>query len=99
VKTALCDCLVIWYRNSKIIAVELKGGAGDATRSIEQIRGGAKFIEEQEIDLSSVSFIPLIATGKGDKFEIRQISEATVRYRGRNIPIERVKCGASLDTY
>jgi hypothetical protein len=91
----LCDCLVFWEDGASEIAcsIELKAGTPDVAEAAEQLQAGARIVEELVAECEGVEFFPILASGNMTMPEMKVLERRKVRFRGRDFPIIRLKCG------
>jgi hypothetical protein len=94
----LCDCLVLWSRNGRLVAaaIELKSGSVDASIVRDQLQGGANLIDELARDLRPMQFFPILASVKMKAIELRAFKRFRIRFRGMDYRPIIVGCGNQL---
>lgn len=91
-------------RNLAVVLIELKSGTFKTSTVAGQLQSGADFVtelfgklpKEVEAALSTleVTCVPTLFHGKRiDRFELRELERAKVRFLNRNAAIKRRKCG------
>jgi hypothetical protein len=98
----LADGIVFWSpadnADECAAAVELKGGRVDVTVAAGQLQNGAALIDDLSHGVPGVMFTPILAIRQLDVMDLMMVERATVRFRGREHKIVRVRCGADLGT-
>lgn len=81
-----------------IVPMELKKGDVDVSEVAKQLQGGANVADRIIPNGASMNFIPIVASGNFSKHEQRQLRNRSnnVRFRGRSVTVQRIKCGTSL---
>ena len=108
ISTKRCDYILFCgnasQKNLIVVLVELKSGTFKAPRVIDQLQGGANFVAEMfgklpekvnaALNTLEITCIPMLFHGKGiDRFQLRELERAKVRFLSRNTAIKRNKCG------
>lgn len=93
----LCDCLVFVARGAQRVAaaIELKGKHPDVPDAVEQLQGGAERIEEL-LEGESAAFFAVLATSGLGTTEAKILQRRSVRFRGKDYPIQKTHCSGSL---
>ena len=94
-----CDYIFIGGTdNAWVVPIELKKGAFNFSQVVKQLRAGAQFAETI-CEGFQVRFRPVVASGavnqKKSRRDLRNKS-TLIRFRGRNMSFERIRCGDSL---
>jgi len=87
-----------------VALIELKSGTFKTPAVAEQLQGGADFVTEMfkklpaeanaTLNTLEITCVPVLFHGKGiDKFQLRELERAKIRFRSRNTAIKRSKCG------
>lgn len=108
ITTKRCD-YILFYRDDTqnrltIVLIELKSGTFKTPAITDQLQGAADFVtevfeklpEEANKTLSTlkITCIPILFHGKGiDRFQLRELERAKVRFFRQNTTIQRRKCG------
>ena len=95
----LCDLLFAWEKGSGATLsapLELKGGHVDVSHVRKQLQNGADIIDGllKGID---VSLTPILVHQKITTAESRMLEREKVSFRGRKLPISRVRSEAKVD--
>ena len=103
-----CDYVIFCEDTSQsnliVVLIELKSGTFKTSTVTNQLQGAANFVtgifeqltEEAKSALSALEIIcvPALFHGKGiDRFQLRELERAKVRFLSRNTAIKRSKCG------
>ena len=94
-----CDCLLFEESENGVgraIPIELKSGRIRASEVIEQLQAGARAIENLVPRRIDVQLQPLLAYGEIPKGERAALNNRMVRFRGKGIRIDKIRCGAQL---
>ena len=94
-----CDHIFIGGNsNAWVVPIELKKDAFKVSQVVNQLRAGAQFAETT-CEGFQVRFRPVVASGavnqKKSRRDLRNKS-TLIRFRGRNMSFERIRCGDSL---
>ena len=108
INTKRCD-YVIFYEDTPqnslvVVFIELKSGGFKTPAITDQLQKGADFVTEMFGKLSEeansvlstleITCVPVLFHGKGiDRFQLRELERAKVRFRSQNTAIKRRKCG------
>ena len=81
-----------------VVPMELKKGDADISEVAKQLQGGANVADRIVPHDASTQFIPVVASSKFSKQERQQLRNKSnnVRFRGRSVIVQRIKCGTSL---
>ncbi len=90
--------------NLVVALIELKSGTFKTPAVAGQLQGGADFVTEMFGKLSKeansvlstleITCVPVLFHGKGiDRFQLRELERAQIRFLNRNTAIKRSKCG------
>ena len=81
-----------------VVPMELKKGSVDISEVAKQLQGGSNVADRIIPHDASMNFIPVVASGNFSKHEQRQLRNRSnnVRFRGRSVIIQRIRCGDSL---
>lgn len=90
--------------NLVVVLIELKSGTFKTSTVTDQLQKGAEFVSEMFGKLSKeasaalntleITCVPALFHGKGiDRFQLRELERAKIRFRSRNAAIKRSKCG------
>lgn len=108
--TKRCDYVLFCgdasQRNLAVVLIELKSGTFKTSTVAGQLQSGADFVTElfgklpKEMEAAlrtlEVTCVPALFHGKRiDRFELRELERAKVRFLNRNAAIKRRKCGES----
>lgn len=106
--TKRCDYILFCGNASQsnlvVALIELKSGTFKTPAVAEQLQGGADFVTEMfkklpakvnaTLNTLEITCVPVLFHGKGiDKFQLRELERAKIRFRSRNTAIKRSKCG------
>ena len=106
--TKRCDYVLFCgnasQRNLIVALIELKSGTFKSPEVADQLQGGADFVTEMfgklpkkantALNTLEITCIPVLFHGKGiDRFELRELERAKIRFLSRNSTIKRRKCG------
>ena len=106
-RTKRCDYIIFCgktpYTNLLVILIELKGGGFKTPEITAQLQKGADFVteifeelpEEVKSVLSTIEItcVPVLFHGKGiDRFQLRELERAKVRFSNQKPTIKRCKC-------
>ena len=108
INTKRCD-YILFYTDTlqnclTIVLIELKSGTFKTPAVTDQLQGAADFVtemfgklpEEANTTLRTLepTCVPVLFHGKGiDRFQLRELERAKVRFFNRNTAIKRRKCG------
>ena len=108
ISTKRCD-YILFYGNASqsnliVVLIELKSGTFKTGLVADQLQGAADFVaglfgklpKEANTVLNTleITCVPSLFHGKGiDRFQLRELERAKVRFFSRNIAIKRRKCG------
>jgi hypothetical protein len=95
----LCDLLFAWEKASgkRVSApLELKGGHVDVSHVQKQLQNGANLIDDLLKGLD-VALTPVLVHQKITTAESRMLEREKVSFRGRKLPISRVRSEARVD--
>ena len=108
ISTKCCD-YILFYGNASqsnliVVLIELKSGTFKTGPVADQLQGAADFVaglfgklpKEANAVLNTleITCVPSLFHGKGiDRFQLRELERAKVRFFRRNIAIKRRKCG------
>ena len=95
----LCDCILFWTSQHDVVAiVELKTTV-KAEECLRQLRNGAAVAElRTPKNITPHDIVPLIVHGSMNSAVVVKLAGKTVKYRGKEYLIRRIKCGADLET-
>ena len=108
INTKRCDYILFCWnasqRNLIIALIELKSGTFKSPEVTGQLQGGADFVTEMlrklpkeanaALSTLEVTCVPVLFHGKGiDRFQLRELERAKIRFRSQNTAIKRSKCG------
>ena len=90
--------------NLIVALIELKSGTFKTPAVADQLQKGADFVAEmfgklpekvnEALNTLEITCIPVLFHGKGiDRFQLRELERAKVRFLSRNTAIKRNKCG------
>lgn len=98
-RTKICDYLVfVTDDHLQAIAIEMKSGSVDARSAVQQIESGAQQCDRLAGRHSCDKFHPvLLSQGKIHATELKVLMRATVRFRGNDYLVKRLRCGAKLE--
>lgn len=94
-----CDYLVIaenCHNQGWVVPLEIKGGDPKLSHVCEQLQAVAVWTEAQVTSDMKFSFIPTVASGKLTKFAKSNLKSATVKFRGKDEKVRRIRCGGGL---
>ena len=107
ISTKRCDYILFCgnasQKNLIVVLVELKSGTFKAPRVIDQLQGGANFVTEMfgklpkkanaALSTLEITCVPALFHGKRiDRFELRELELAKIRFLSQNPTIKRRKC-------
>ena len=108
INTKRCDYVIFCGNPSQnnliVVLIELKSGGFKTPAVTNQLQGAADFITEMFRNLPKeanlvlntleITCVPALFHGKRiDRFELRELERAKVRFLNRNAAIKRRKCG------
>ena len=108
IDTKRCDYVLFCgdasQNNLVVVLIELKSGTFKTTAVTDQLQRGANFVtemfeklpEEANAALSTleITCVPALFHGKRiDRFELRELERAKIRFLSQNPTIKRRKCG------
>ncbi len=94
-----CDYIFIGDDDPEawVAPLELKGGKFSASDVIEQLRAGAGVTDSVIPAAAETRFRPIVVHGKGiHRAELERLQKRRVRYRNRDYPVGKARCGESL---
>ena len=89
-----CDYLL--FEETRAVPIELKSGRIKASGVIGQLQAGASKVENLIPSGTAVQLQPLLACGSVPKGERTALNKGRVQFRGKEIRISTIRCGASL---
>ncbi len=108
ISTKRCDYILFCgnatQSNLVVALIELKSGTFKTPAVADQLQGGADFVTEMfkilpakaiaTLNTLEITCVPVLFHGKGiDRFQLRELERAKIRFRSRNTAIKRSKCG------
>ena len=108
INTKRCDYILFCGNASQsnlvVTLIELKSGTFKTPTVADQLQGGADFVTEMfkklpekanaTLNTLEITCIPVLFHGKGiDRFQLRELERAKIRFRSQNTAIKRSKCG------
>ena len=108
ISTKRCDYLLFYTDTLQsslvIVFIELKSGSFKTPAVTDQLQGAADFVTEMfgklpeetnaVLNTLEITCVPVLFHGKGiDRFQLRELERAKVRFLRQNIAIKRRKCG------
>ena len=108
INTKRCDYVLFYedtLQNSLVVVlIELKSGTFKTPTVTDQLQGAADFVTEMfgklpkeanaALSTLEITCVPVLFHGKGiDKFQLRELERAKIRFRSRSTAIKRSKCG------
>ena len=79
-----------------VVPIELKIGKASSSKVVPQLQAGAKVAEQVVPKNEKVSFRPVVAAGRFDKYERGPLRKRRVKFRGMSEMVHWIKCGKSL---
>ena len=107
-RTKRCDHIIFCgktpYTNLVVILIELKSGGFKTPAITDQLQGAADFVTEMfgklpeetnaVLNTLEITCVPVLFHGKGiDRFQLRELERAKVRFLSQKPAIQRRKCG------
>ena len=94
-----CDFIFVSDDGDWVAALELKRGDLDASYVVEQLRAGARFVEQIIPRDVEVNFVPLAVYG--GKFHRKERDELLKRanwidFRGERVQVDSLRCGRRI---
>lgn len=108
INTKRCDCVLFYedtLQNSLVLVlIELKSGTFKTPTVTDQLQGAADFVTEMfgklpkaanaVLSTLEITCVPVLFHGKGiDRFQLRELERAKIRFLSQNSAIKRNKCG------
>ena len=108
IDTKRCDYVLFCGNTSQsnlvVVLIELKSGTFKTPTVTDQLQRGADFVTEMfgklpkeanaALSTLEITCVPALFHGKRiDRFELRELERAKVRFLSRNTAIKRSKCG------
>lgn len=108
INTKRCDYVLFCggasQNNLVVVLIELKSGTFKTSMVTDQLQKGADFVSEMFGKLSKeanaalntleITCVPALFHGKGiDRFQLRELERAKIRFLSQNTAIKRSKCG------
>ena len=108
INTKRCDYVVFYTEALQsslvVVLIELKSGTFKTGPVADQLQGAADFVAglfgklpkaaNAVLNTLEITCVPSLFHGKGiDRFQLRELERAKVRFFSRNIAIKRRKCG------
>ena len=108
IDTKRCDYVLFCGNASQsnliVALIELKSGTFKTPAVADQLQKGADFVAEmfgklpekvnEALNTLEITCVPVLFHGKGiDRFQLRELERAKVRFLSRNTAIKRNKCG------
>lgn len=97
--TKKCDYIFIGDDSKEpwVAPLELKSGKFSASDVVEQLQAGAGVADSIIPPASETRFRPIVVHGKGiHRAELDRLQKMRVRYRSRDYPVGKARCGTSL---
>ena len=92
-----CDFMFV-SDDGWVVALELKRGKPDANEIVGQLQAGARFAERIVPEGASVQFRPVaVYGGKLHRNEVNRFRRSQIRFRGRRVNLELLRCGRRLN--
>ena len=106
--TKRCDYILFCGNASQsnlvVALIELKSGTFKSPEVADQLQGGADFVTEMfgklpvrvnaALNTLEITCVPMLFHGKGiDRFQLRELERAKIRFLSQNTAIKRSKCG------
>ena len=93
-----CDFLFVGEAEGEswVVPIELKKGKASSSEVVLQLQAGAKVAEKIVPNNVEISFRPVVAASRFDKYERGLIRRKEVKFRGMSELVRRIKCGESL---
>lgn len=94
-----CDYIFVCDDNDEALVapLELKGGTFGASDVVEQLQAGAGVADSIVPSTTETRFRPIVVHGRGiHRAELERLQKRRVRYRNRNYPVGKARCGTSL---
>lgn len=93
-----CDFLFVGEAKGEgwVVPIELKKGKASSSEVVPQLQSGAKVAEKVVPKNAEISFRPVVAAGRFDKYERGLLRKKEVKFRGMSELVRRIKCGESL---
>ena len=90
--------------NLIVVLIELKSGTFKTSAVSDQLQKGADFVTEMfeklpeaartALNMFEITYVPVLFHGKGiDRFQLRELERAKVRFSHQRTAIQRKKCG------
>ena len=93
-----CDFMFVSDDGGWVVALELKRGKPDANEIVGQLQAGARFAERIVPERASVQFRPVaVYGGKLHRNEVNRFRRSQIRFRGRRVNLELLRCGRRLN--
>ena len=86
-----CDFLFVGEVEGEgwVVPIELKKGKASSSEVVPQLQAGAKIVEKVVLNNEKVSFRPVVAAGRFDKYERDPLRKRRVKFRG----MRKIECG------
>ena len=93
-----CDFLFVGEAKGEgwVVPIELKKGKASSSEVVLQLQAGAKVAEKIVPKNAEISFRPVVAAGRFDKYERGLIREKEVKFRRMCELVRWIRCGESL---
>ncbi len=94
-----CDYIFIGDDKNEawVAPLELKGGKFSASDVVEQLQASAGVADSIVPSAAETRFRPIVVHGRGiHRAELERMQKKRVRYRNRDFPVGKVRCGTSL---
>ena len=96
-----CDYLFVENNSGEsgwVVPLELKHGRADAREVVQQLQAGADLAEKLVDKHLGVRFLPVVASGNMNMAQRKALKKmaSRVRFHGRHVFVERIRCGAPL---
>ena len=94
-----CDFLFVGEAKGEgwVVPIELKKGKASSSEVVPQLQAGAKVAEKVVPNNAEISFRPVVAAGRFDKYERGLIREKEVKFRKMCELVRWIRCGKSLE--
>ena len=96
-ETNQCDFILFYIdtaRSSLVgVPMELKGGDVRASLVVDQLRGGARIVDNFTPRNIEIEFIPVLVHDGIDKAQYERLKISRIRFRNGRVPINTTTCG------
>ena len=92
-----CDFVFVGGSDeSWVVPIELKSGKAESSEVVEQLEAGARFADRIIPKEVPVRFRLVVASRGIKRQQANELKRSKIKFRGKDVGVERIKCGGSL---